>query len=356
MISAILFACGNAQAQTITLDLYNNTNPVDWRDSITGNSAAGIGGGYWKYTYDETKTSLQFGDFRLSREAGWGGTFWGGFTTGSNGDIRQFGIPCPTQPCDSVHGGSVPWIQNQWGVMAGGGLNSSLGTQRGLPYLIGYWNYYGDSQGTPSLKVSMADNHLFAPQEIYICNHPWPYWGNIYGDGFARPFREGDEFKLWIHAVKSDGSQDSIMHQLAIYDRSGFSQSPDWQNIPLTRFGNNVQYIYFTMYSTDADPQYGPNTAVYFCMDRLKVTKQGAAPSNAAIRQSKAAIAPKVIEVTDYFPKESYTGGEVVIYTTQGKEVTRINVNAGEKINLSNLSKGEYCLQHGHKVIPIRKK
>jgi hypothetical protein len=60
-------------------------------------------------------------------------------------------------------------------------------------------------------------------------------------------------------------------------------------------------------------------------------------------------------EVADYFPIASYTGGDVVVYTPEGKEAWRTSVKAGEKPNLSKLPAGEYCLRHGHRSIPIKK-
>jgi hypothetical protein len=210
------------------------------------------------------------------------------------------------------------------------------------------------------VEINLDDNSLFAPQEIYICNHPWPYWGNIYGDGFARPFHDGDHFDLYIHGVKYDNQEDSIPVALAFYDGT-LVQSPDWTYVNLEGLGDSIKSIYFTMYSTDRyvtdSVDYGPNTAVYFCMDKLKVIKQGAAPATTVAQKAPTTTAPKGIEVTDIFPVPSYTGGDVTVYDKHGrKAVLQTTVKAGEKINLSKLPKGEYRLRHGHKHIPITKK
>jgi hypothetical protein len=117
------------------------------------------------------------------------------------------------------------------------------------------------------------------------------------------------------------------------------------------------------MESTDeliiGDINYGPNTAVYFNMDKLKVTKTGGVASNVssvALRNEKMTNTIKAVEVTDYFPVKSHSGGIVTVYDTKGKEVLKTTVKAGEKINLSKLPAGEYRLQHGNKLIPISKK
>jgi hypothetical protein len=113
------------------------------------------------------------------------------------------------------------------------------------------------------------------------------------------------------------------------------------------------------MYTTDADPYWGHNTAVYFNLDKLKVIKQDGTAGTAIARQQTKVItktASKTMEVIDYFPIISYTGGDVVVYDAKGNEILRTSVKAGEKVNLSKLPKGEYRLQHGHRIISITKR
>jgi hypothetical protein len=111
------------------------------------------------------------------------------------------------------------------------------------------------------------------------------------------------------------------------------------------------------MFSTDSLSGYGPNTAVYFCLDKLRITKTGGvAPASASLRKAETITANKTVEVKDYFPISSYTGGSVSVYDPKGKEVLKTTVKAGEKINLSQLPKGEYRLKHGHRTIPVTKK
>jgi hypothetical protein len=360
----------NTAGDTLALNLYDTLHGVNWTDSITGtpnpDPSANIGGGYWNHTYDGTKPALRFDDFVLTHSStgsGGGGTmgYWDGFTTGSNGDNRNYGYADTTG-----HSGSVNWVANQWGIMAGGGIDSNyVMPVKGDPYLIAYWGYYLEAYGQHSLQISLEDGSLFAPQEIYICNHPWPYWGNFYGDGFARPLNQpGDYFKLFIRGIKSDGTltADSVEHTLAEYDSMeplNVYQPSSWEPISLTKLGGNLKSIYFTMKSTDeliiGDKNYGPNTAVYFNMDKLKVVNQGIAPTSAGARQAQTG-SPKAIEVKDYFPVASHTGGDITVHDANGKQVLKTTVKAGEKVNLSKLPKGEYRLLHGHRHIPITKK
>jgi hypothetical protein len=361
----------NTGAQTLVLNAtdslcISSSDCTNWTDTLPVAPGKCETGGFWKNTYNDNVLKFDAGNFTLTHQSGATiYSYWGGFTTGSNGNKLCYTGKCPDScncraACvDSL--GSGDWVLNQWGVMAGGGLDANYATVPGDPYFIAYWNYYQDDQGNPSLQISLADGSLFAPQEVYICNHPWPYYGNIYGDGFARPLNQmNDHFDLWIHAVKADGRQDSTQVILAEYisgDRP--KQDPDWQQISLANLfeedNDSIQYLYFTMYSTDNSAQYGPNTAVYFDMDKLTVIKQGKAPISAGARKAPTPTTPKVAEVADYFPLTSYTGGDVVVYTPEGKEAWRTTVKAGEKPNLSKLPAGEYRLRHGHRSIPIKK-
>ena len=377
-IAAGMFWNVSAQAQTLSANMTTCTGSspcLDWTDSIHGNPSIGVGGGYWRQTYSNNG-GFGIGSFKLSHNSGiLGYRYWGGFTSGSNGDTIRHSIPCtPSVNCDSTH--SAPWVDNQWGVMARGGISSTSGSTatvvKGQPYLIAYWDYFNTDTGmsdmnNQSVKISLANNSTFTPQDVWICNHPWPYWGNFYGDGFASPLNQpGDHFDLIIHGVKSNGTEVQLPPiTLAEYNASApnkVSQSPNWRHILLTGLGTDIKSIYFTMYSTDqlviGDTNYGPNTAVYFCMDKLTVIKSGSSPSKAVIQQvqKSAGVPLPPIEVTDYFPIASYTGGEVIVYDTSGKEVLKTTVGAGEKINLSMLPAGNYRLQHGHKVIPFNKK
>jgi hypothetical protein len=359
LITVFGLAMMNVGAQTLTLRstdslcIWNGTCTT-WKYAYDGDPANCIGGGWWLNTYNDTIVKFQAGEFYLTHQSGVDTfSYWGGFTTGSNGDTLCYSSNCP-RPAPCIQQGSWDWVQNQWGVMAGGGIDDSGNLVPGDPYFIAYWNYYQDTQNNPSLQVSLADGSLFTPQEVWICNHPWPYWGNIYGDGFARPLDSiGDYFRLWIHAVNGS-KHDSIEWFLAENDGSLYQESI-WQQIIFPVAWTNIELLYFTMETTDSDPIYGPNTAVYFNMDRLKVVKTGTAPAKAVTQKAKIPAAPKFVEVKDDFPLTSYTGGDVLLYDAKGKEVWRTTVKAGEKPNLSKLPKGEYRLRHGHRVIPVKK-
>lgn len=358
-------------AQTVTLNL-KDTTCVNWQTDIyPGNYANCEGGGFWTNTYDSiANPPLCFNPFVLSHESGFSVySYWGGFTLSVNGDSLCYSGECPnscackTNNPNCTLSGSNEWVLNQWGVMAGGGLSDSepYSIVKGNPYLVGYWDYYSDSKGLHSLEIKLNGDSLFTPQEMYVCNHPWPYYGNFFGDGFARPLNQpGDIFRLIIHGVRPNGTEVIQNVTLAQYDSTAMynvNQDANWKKVTLNQITfANIKSLYFTMYSTDSLSGYGPNTAVYFCIDKLKVTKTGKVASSVNNVQENQVFTPKTLSIDDYFPIPSYTGGEVVVYDAKGKTVFKSTVVAGEKINLSKLPKGEYSLRHGSKVIPIKKR
>ncbi|MDR1729464.1 MAG: DUF4465 domain-containing protein [Prevotellaceae bacterium] len=369
-LAAAIFS--NVSAQTTqTLRASNAANSssgyINWQDAEAGDPSQCKGGGFWNQTYGNNG-GFKVGNFSMSHNSGFDiYSYWGGFTTGSNGDNLCYTTSCTQSLAPCAGSGSDGWVYNQWGVMAGGGLNASGVATQGLPYFIGYWDYFseGIDPNSKSLQISLADNNTFTLQSLRICNHPWPYYGNIYGNGFSRPFNQpGDYFRLIVHGVRNNGPEVTYPITLASTNSNGIlSQDSEWKLIsfPPTVW-RDLQYIYFTMESSDelviGGFNYGPNTAVYFCMDDITVTKSNAAPSKTTVRQAQrsAQVASPAVEVTKYFPVASVSGGKVAVYDANGKEVLNMSVEAGEKINLSMLPAGEYRLQHGHKVIPVSKK
>lgn len=266
------------QSDVITLDLMSPTNPAQ----INLNEK-----GYWTETYNtaEIYRWFEFGRFKFSHmlsafggdDVGGGMSYWDGFTYCTSGDITDYG----------ELGSSDGWVAQQWGCMPGGGIKADANgdvmtdasgkvlVQNGNPYLVAYWGYWMELMegGAPCLQVRFTDDQLYQPVGVYVANHPWPYYGNIHGDGFARPFtEEGDYFKLIVHGLNQAGEDvgSTVEHVLAEFKDGQLYQSPDWEWMDLSELGT-VSGIYFTMETSDADPIYGPNTAVYFCLDKLQV-------------------------------------------------------------------------------------
>jgi hypothetical protein len=350
--------CGNKssalQANGIdTLNLYDTSCGVNWTDTVPGVSICQTGG-YWDSTY--TNNTLCFGDFVFDHEGGVypGSTYsyWGGFTFGTNGNTLCYSdtsyCKCCTPNCpDST--GSSGWIPNQWGVMAGGGIASWSGATvtnvaPGVPYLVAFGQV---------VDVWLKDNAEFSPKGVFICNHPWPYYGNIHGDGFARKLNQpGDYFRLKIYG---DDDEIPVVDTLAWYDSTYncLHQSDQWHWVDLSDLFP-TDTLHFKLETTD-EGEWGPNTALYFCMDKLTVEKS--AGSTAAKKSTVKKPKKSVEEFGDYLMVSTHAAGEAVLYDAQGQIALKTNLKeSSNRLDTRKLPAGEYKMVHHHRVKHFIKK
>lgn len=235
--------------------------------------------GYWTETYSclGKYQHLDLGIFSLTHnisedpESADAAFSWSGFIVSTNGsDADMMNEP----------GG---WIANQWGCMAGGGIKSvgagnTPVVEKGLPYFMVYWSYYVDqTMDMRTCEVKFNTDGPCAPQGVFVSPTPWAYYGNEVGDGWARPLKqEGDIETVTFHGLDADGNEvSSVTHTMAeaVADGDGYrcEQNPGWVWVDLTPLGE-VSAMYITMQTTDVHPEYGPNSALFFCLDRLTVT------------------------------------------------------------------------------------
>lgn len=323
LVGTILLISGNASAQEIiTLDLQSELD--------NGTYTLFEDKEYWDQTYNTTENILSFNDgmFNFSHipglfggtDVGGGMSYWDGFTLCKSGDTTDYGMV----------GNSDGWVPQQWGCMAGGGLNAGFKAEKGCPYLVAYWGYYYETEGLHACQVDF-DGELHRVAGTYICNHPWPYYGNIHGDGFASPFTyPGCYFTITAHGmVGGEDTGSEVTMTLAEYtdDETGLVQSADWQWMDLSELGE-VDAVYFTMDTSDADPIYGANTAVYFCLDKMQIYEA----SKGSEEEKTAPKRPSGLSVTDIRETElmvtwdategadkyaMYLDDEFVAYTTE---------------------------------------
>lgn len=246
----------NADYVTLNLDTYtlNSTNGI----STTG-------GYYWNQTYYDTKFQHQIFTFSHTGGGVSGYAYWDGFTVSNSKDNTNHGAP----------GNSNGWLNYQWGCMD---------NARGKNFLVGYWGYYmkdfqasgntfSESQYSNWVKIENGTNKYKAVS-VQISIHPWPYYGCLSGDGFARKFVKGDYFRMFIYGVGADNKikPNPVVHYLADYRGNSLIMPTTWQDVNISTLGE-VKYLMFQMESTDEMPPYGPNTAVYFNMKGLTVDK-----------------------------------------------------------------------------------
>lgn len=270
----------------ITLDLSTPINPETFE--VNGDRVWIETYNDEDYTFFEANSPFAFSHLYGGPGMSFGGYYWDGFTYSKNGDNTNYG-----------NGGSESWVAKQWGNMAAGGIktdaegnimkdeNGIVLTDVEVPYLVAYWGYamepeyfykipyYGNlTEPAHNLQTIFTDGNTYEAVGLYVNNHPWPYYGNIDGDGFARKFGEGDYFKLIIHGLDAELNETgkSVVHILAEFTDGQLIQSPNWEWVDLSALGE-IGGLYYTMETTDENPIYGPNTACYFCMDKLQVKR-----------------------------------------------------------------------------------
>ena len=259
LTAAVALTASAAMANVITLDLSKPVNPT----SLEYNEK-----GVWTQCYDDVNyTWLEFGDengvFGLSHlidgeGASWGGYYWDGFCPAIGGDQTDY---------------NGDWTTNFGGCMAGGGCvigeDGTVTADPTKPYLVAYYSSW--AMEGPSNQVMFVDkdgNTTFKPVGVYVCNHPWPYYGCVHGDGFGRAFEEGDYFEITAVGVDADGNEKSVSMNLVEFTNGELIALNDWTFFDLSSLGE-VESVYFTLNSTDSG-SYGMNTAAYFCMDKFQ--------------------------------------------------------------------------------------
>lgn len=228
--------------------------------------------GKWIYTYSSSYLSLDFEDFRFTHLTNamqaqgtdeHGMQYWDGFTLCTNGDDNDYGFA----------GSSTSWPEHQWGCMAGGGIDSTGTLKKGAPYLVAYWGYNYEAEGVHSLQVDWNDGMTHRPIGIWVCNHPWAYFGIQHDDGFAHSFADnGAQFNLIIHGLDEEAKEAGmpIVHHLAYFHNDDLDISTKWQWVDLSSLGQ-VNAIYFTMESSDISGVLGMNTAAFFCLGGMEI-------------------------------------------------------------------------------------
>lgn len=260
-LTAIAMMASTAWCGVVTLDLNKPLYPT----SLEFNE-----NGIWTDCYnDKDYTWLEFGDengeFLLSHlidgeGASWGGYYWDGFCPAKGGDQAEH---------------ADNWTTLYGGCMAGGGCvindnDGSVTADATQPYLVAYYSSWA-TEG-PSNQVMFMDANggtTFKPVGVYVCNHPWPYYGCEHGDGFGRAFAEGDHFDLTAVGVDAAGNEKSATIKLVEFTNGELKALNDWTFFDLSSLGE-VESVYFTLNSTDVG-DYGMNTAAYFCMDKFQV-------------------------------------------------------------------------------------
>ncbi|MDR0228951.1 MAG: DUF4465 domain-containing protein [Flavobacteriaceae bacterium] len=254
-------------AITVTKSVDYNYVTLDLSTFDLSDGLPTTGGKIWKDTYTDD-APLSSGIFDIKHIAFSDYDTWMGFTVSNSTDN--------TNQLNTAEG----WIANQWGTMAQGAVNG-----KGKPFLVSF----ADHKPHPSLldptkpvavdrfssviTINDTENRYKAVSTQFAIS-PWPYYGIMEGDAYARKFEKGDYFAIHVYGVDKDKKLTSakpVTHYFVDF-RNGVNKiDTDWAKVDLSSLGE-VKYLLFFLETTDKG-EWGANTALYFTMDQLTVDK-----------------------------------------------------------------------------------
>lgn len=212
--------------------------------------------GAWASVYDTSVGNFNVQGFSFTHEASsseWGGYVyysWKGFS--------------PSVSSDNADHSADSWTDYQWGAITGGGI---AGT--GTPYVLGMWDVNEALDAvpqSPACAVTYNAGAVFDPEEVYVTNSAWGYYGVKNGSAFNKAFTESDWCKLYIKGVRNG----VVTGTVEVYLANGTQILNAWKRVDLDPLGDAVDMIYFQMSSSDTG-QWGMNNPAFFCIDRLAI-------------------------------------------------------------------------------------
>lgn len=336
-ISALtLLAAGtvatSAQAgDVITLDLTQSTTPLTFDEDS----------GAWTGTFDDEAGSIdsQVFSFVHSSMSEWA-TWWGFTASNSANNVCR----------DNT-------IKYQYSNMAEGGIalaedgsialddNGAPVVSADVPYLVAYYSSYMSAR---PVDMAFADGKAYEAVGVYVNLSSYPYYSIEQGDSYCRAFHNGDRYALTIHGVASDESERTVEVPLATFDNGDITINRTWKYVDLSSLGE-VNELYFTLTTTDMG-DWGANTPMYFCLDKLMV--KPAAGSTSAIatvgRPNAAAIGYDRATATVSIDGADYAA----VYDTAGR---RVAATEAASLSIASLPAGVYVVKAGNSSLKIVK-
>jgi len=262
--SSILFlaSCNNDDDASAVVEQNIATADLSKFDLSDGTDVNG--GKVWSQTFT-ANTELNIGIFNFSHN---GSQYWDGFTVTNSNDN--------TDHLNTDEG----WFGSQYGTMPKGGADGE-----GTPFLVTYADITGPDdylqkgeEITPKnfksiVKINDIANKYKA-KSVKLAISPWPYYGALNGDQYAKKFVKGDYFAVNIYGVSANNqitTEKPVKHYFVDFRNAVGNIPTTWQDVDLSALGE-VKYLLFILETTDVG-QYGPNTSAYFTMDKLKVEK-----------------------------------------------------------------------------------
>lgn len=244
LLGAVALAC-TMQAKSLTLDVAHPLNPA---------TPVYDANGVWDGVYNEDDyATIDFQGMSFFHNAWADYNFWYGFALASCADT------------------AYETIADQFRCVAGGGLAG-----KGTPYVIAY-AAEGMSAYSPCEVYFTADNEAWQAEEVYLCIGSWALH-NVTVGGAGHTFAAGDSLVVIIEGLDQDGEAiegKKVSFFLADYrsaNEADWTLNNGWEKCDLTALGE-LYGLRFTMKTSDVG-DWGSNTALYFALDGLKISRQ----------------------------------------------------------------------------------
>lgn len=219
-------------------------------------------------------------------------------------------------------------------------------TDASVPYILGYYSFYDEANSEGhACDIIINDGKSYDAVGVYINLNSYAYYTFINGYSVARPFSNGDKYYVTIHGVSPEGKEKTIDVDLCTYTNGDLMINRGWKYVDLTSLGT-VNEIYFTVTTTDLG-DWGPNTPLYFCLDKLMVKKNESSSAASLLAGSNKISydrANKIVTVGD--------AGFAAVYDVAGHIVMS---SEAQSFSIDNLSSGVYVVKSGNNSLKIVK-
>ncbi|MDE6269372.1 MAG: DUF4465 domain-containing protein [Muribaculaceae bacterium] len=319
----------SAQEKIVTLDLSKATTPLVFNENT----------GAWTGTYDDDAESIESQCFSFVHSSISDWNTWWGFTASNSADNAK----------------RDNFITYQFSNMAEGGiaLDDSGAIQldefgapvvsASMPYLVAFYSPY---MAARPVDMTLDPTMKYEAVGVYVNLNSYAYYTIQDGDSYARAFTNGDKFTLTVHGVGPNEAEKEVEVELASYANGNLTLNRGWRYVDLSALGE-VNELYFTLETTDVG-EWGANTPMYFCLDKLMVKELGTvgiseinAPAKETIKYDRATRTVTV------------SGSEfTVVYDCSGRQVM---TSDSRVFSLENLSAGVYLIRSGAASIKIAK-
>lgn len=319
----------HAEENVITLDLTKSTTPLEFNQN----------NGAWTDTYNDDVETIDSQCFNFVHGSMSDWATWWGFTASNSADNSIRDNYVTYQFSNMAQGGIV---LNEDGSVKTDDFGAPV-VSSDVPYLVAF---YSPWMAERPVDVTFDPDNRYEAVGVYLNLNSYTYYSIQNGDSFARAFTNGDSYTLTIHGVTPDGIENTVDVNLASYTNGDLTINRGWRYVDLTALGE-VNEMYFTLKSTDAG-DYGDNTPLYFCLDKLMVKNAGSSAISNISADGRNIISynrsTKTVTITD--------ADFAVVYDCTGKKLIATDASS---FSLSTLPAGVYVVRAGDASLKIAK-